>query len=123
MMGIKVDVGLGVAIMGMEVCLKVQVLEEEEDNVVVKDLDMAARFGGYGCGYDNYRRENYRSGNYSDLENYNLPPSNYGPVKSGNLGVIGNMEETVVLEAVEEVRRYGGRSQWRFFPFAMVFTV
>lgn len=54
MMGIKVDVGLGVAIMGMEVCLKVQVLEEEEDNVVVKDLDMAARFGGYYCDYDNY---------------------------------------------------------------------
>ncbi|KAL1764974.1 Heteroproteinous nuclear ribonucleoprotein s A2 B1 [Sigmodon hispidus] len=48
---IKVDVDLGMAIMGMEENLEVAILEvvlvmvEEEEDMVVEDLDMATRVG------------------------------------------------------------------------------
>ncbi|ELV13633.1 Heterogeneous nuclear ribonucleoproteins A2/B1 [Tupaia chinensis] len=50
-MGMEVDVALGMAIMGMEVDLEVAILEvalvmeEEEEDMVVEDLDMATRVG------------------------------------------------------------------------------
>ena len=42
--------------------------------------------GGYGGGYGSYGGGKYGNGNYNDFANYNQQPSNYGPMKSGNLG-------------------------------------
>ena len=69
------------------------VIEEEEKEVVVEDLDMAAwqGRGGYGGDYDKCGGGNYGNGNYNDFGNYNQQLSNRGPMKSGNCGVVRNM--------------------------------
>uniref|UniRef100_A0A8D1ZAA8 Heterogeneous nuclear ribonucleoproteins A2/B1 n=1 Tax=Sus scrofa TaxID=9823 RepID=A0A8D1ZAA8_PIG len=86
------DMGLGMAIMGMEGDLEVAVLEVA---LVIEGrrggyggggLGYGNQGGGYRGGYDNSGGGNYGSANYNDFGNYNQQPSNYGPTKNGNFG-------------------------------------
>ncbi|KAG8514748.1 Heterogeneous nuclear ribonucleoproteins A2/B1, partial [Galemys pyrenaicus] len=103
LMDMEVAVDLGMVIMGMEEDLEVAILEvalvmeEEEEDMVVEDLDMATRVGATEVvmttmeEFSNIFTGNYGSGNYNDFGNYNQQPSNYGPMKSGNFGGSRNM--------------------------------
>lgn len=125
MIDTEVSIDVGMAIMGTEVHL---IMEEEKEDRMVENWNIATRVEGYG--YDNYRGGNDRSKKYSDFGNYNLQPSNSGPVKSGNLGARGNVEgipdggnggPEAVSGGSQEVE--WEEPIWNFFLFALGFTV
>ena len=71
----------------MEVAL---VMEEEEEDMVVEDLDMATRVGATEVVMTTMEEE-ITGVEITMIANYNQQPSNYGPMKSGNFGGSRNM--------------------------------
>ena len=118
LMDMEVVVDLGMAIMGMEEGLEVAILkvalvmDEEEEDMVVEDLDMATRVG---------TTEVVMTTMEEEIMEVEIITSNLLTTKSGNFGGSRNMgdhmvEETMVQEGVGEVGVMEGEANIGLLP-------